>query len=195
MKYKFFMLIIVMCIFCSVFFVDTSKNETVPATDNIASLIENTEENLNEYIVDASYGDSAESFDELEKEAKYIVTATVISVEKTKVSQKAVLKVSNVLKGKDKEEIELYQILGDDNVLLNKEYILFLNEQTPEDTNTDDFYPVAGGRGIMCVESKTSTIEIDSQKLNSDSLTAWLNDNLKDKSRNAKEYTVVVRSE
>ena len=58
-----------------------------------------------------------------------------------------------------------------------------------------DYLPpeIKSGRGIMLFDEKNNTIEIDSQKLNSDSLSEWLTENIYSKNRTAEAYRIVVR--
>ena len=181
------LLISITVIFCLVtissvvFTMNRNNNNDASTYDDeyILDLIESVYGDSANINVNASYSDSAESFEELENTAAFIVMATVESVEKRIAGQVATLSVSENFKGNVPQSILLYQTLGDDNVKAGKEYILFMNEQTGDETQ-NDYYPVAGGRGVVLVyESSNETIiEIDSEKLNSQALTDWLNKNL-----------------
>ncbi len=199
MKKRNFLILSVIVLFSSVLIYFSMSNiskdvgSDVPQTDSLAELLEKELADSENGRVFASYGDSAESFDELEKEAECIVIAAVSSVTENGISQTAKLQVHSVLKGEVNSYITLYQMLNDDNVEVEKEYIIFMNKQEPAETEKDCYYPIAGGRGIMLFDEKNNTIEIDSQKLNSDSLSEWLTENIYSKNRTAEAYRIVVR--
>ena len=69
-----------------------------------------------------------------------------------------------------------------------------MNEQTGDDAQ-NDYYPVAGGRGVVLVYSSAggSVLELDSEKLNSQALTNWINENLISANRTSTTYTITTR--
>ena len=142
--------------------------------------------------INATYMDRAETFEELESTAGFIVRATVESVETRTAGQVATLAVSEVFKGNVQQSCLLYQMSGDDNVEIGKEYILFMNEQTG-DAAQNDYYPVAGGRGVVLVYSSATVLELDSEKLNSQALTNRINENLTSRNRTSTTYTITTR--
>ncbi len=179
-----------------VFTMNRNNNNDASTYDDeyILDLIESAYGDSDNIVVNASYSDSAESFEELENTADFIVMATVESVEKRIAGQVATLSVSEIFKGNVQQSILLYQTLDDDNVKVGKEYILFMNEQTGDEAQ-NDYYPVAGGRGVVLVyESSNETIvEIDSEKLNSQALIEWLDENFVSLERTSISYKIVTR--
>ena len=69
-----------------------------------------------------------------------------------------------------------------------------MNEQTGDEAQ-NDYYPVAGGRGVVLIyeTSGETVIEIDSEKLNSQALTDWLSENFVSLNRTSTAYKIITR--
>ena len=159
---------------------DAQKNNTQNTTDMPISVfeeidIEDKYANSKDIQVFANYTDSSGTFSELMEEANYIVKATVTSTyKKSVVTQTSTLTVTEVYKGDMPEEITLYQMAGDNNVINGNEYILFINKQNVDDVNSNVFYSCGGGQGVMRIDAEDKKIIVNSEILLGEDISVWL---------------------
>lgn len=144
--------------------------------------------------VSASYCDSVQNFEQLENIANYIVRVYVVSTNmKSEFAQEATLKVLNTYKGVTTEEITLYQLASDNVVQQGNEYILFLNPQEPDETNSQIYYPVGGGIGVLRIDETTKEIFVCDNRLLDPELNTWISSNFS--VTRAVNYTILVEEE
>jgi hypothetical protein len=107
-------------------------------------------------FVDATYADYFPSLKEMKKASDTIVIAKPKSYNQGKVGVVSNVSVLKTLKGKEFDEILIYQIgqVSEDNKILtgdvlelDKEYVLFLGEQTSAEDNV--FYVKGGIQGAF----------------------------------------------
>ena len=108
---------------------DTKSQQ--PSNDQIISLTQLNENSALQHV-ETAYNDTVENFVQLESNAEYIVSVTVVSTNmKSKMAQEAELSVNEVHKGTVPDSITLYQIATDNPVETGKQYILFMAPQWP----------------------------------------------------------------
>lgn len=148
------------------------------SSDQIISLTQLNEESDSLYV-EATYSDAIENFVQLESNAEYIVCATVVSTNiKSPMAQEAELSVDEVYKGTVADNITLYQIATDNPVESGKQYILFMNPQWPDNLECEVYYPAGGGIGVLEVEASTMNIYVDQERIISNDLAVWVENNL-----------------
>jgi hypothetical protein len=127
--------------------------------------------------VEATYADYSTSLKEMKKASDAIVIAKPTSYKQLKVGVVSTVSVLKTLKGKKFDEILIYQIgqVKEDNTILtgdvlelNKEYVLFLGEQTGAEDNA--FYVKAGIQGAFLNENgkltnKDTTMQDDVKRI------------------------------
>lgn len=128
-------------------------------------------------FVDGLYADYSTSLKEMKKASDAIVVAKPTSYNQRKAGVVTTVSVLKTLKGKKVDEILIYQLgqVNEDNTIftgdvleLNKEYVLFLGEQTGAEENA--FYVKAGIQGSFLNENgkltnKDKTMQDDIKKI------------------------------
>lgn len=189
-------LLSIMTIIILVFVFSACNNTNTKTTnDNNHSKTATSNEDTNistEYKIFSSYSDAARNFNELKDTSSFVVRGYVLSAnQKSKFAQEATIKVTGTYKGKTSTEITLYQNLGDNLVEKDNEYILFLNEQEPENPNSQIYYPVGGGIGVLKIDESAKEIFTSDDRIIDSDMKAWVNNNLTS-TRSSDEYKILV---
>ncbi|TYQ14574.1 UNVERIFIED_CONTAM: hypothetical protein Cloal_0920 [Acetivibrio alkalicellulosi] len=110
--------------------------------------------------IDALYADFSDSLEEMKKSSDSIIIGKPTSHNQPKLGVVSTVSVLNTLKGKEFDEILIYQfgqvnedgtVLHGDVLELNKEYVLFLGKQEDDKDNT--FHVKAGLQGAFANEN------------------------------------------
>lgn len=155
----------------------------------------------NSSYVSAVYSDYAESFSELEDTSALVVKGLVISADQNSVAQQAEIEVFKIFKGEASRDIAVNQIISDNPVEVGKEYIFFLAPQYPETMNSNVYYPVGGGQGVLEVNEAELILVANSSHIIDDALDRWLSEHV-DLETNSEfyslsegtRYTVILRN-
>lgn len=140
----------------------TDKNLNKQSDEEIAvvNLDDIVNSNTMPMSVQASYADYSPSLKEMKKASDAIIIAKPISYNQRKLGVVSTVSVIKTLKGKKFDKILLYQLgqVNEDNTIfsgdvleLNKEYVLFLGEQTSTEDNA--FYVKGGIQGAFLNEN------------------------------------------
>ena len=155
----------------------TGENLSKQPKVEIVELDTTVDRNNMPMSVEATYADYSTSLKEMKKASDAIVIAKPTSYNQLKVGVVSTVSVLKTLKGKKFDEILIYQIgqVKEDNTILtgdvlelNKEYVLFLGEQTGAEDNA--FYVKAGIQGAFLNENgkltnKDTTMQDDVKKI------------------------------
>lgn len=128
--------------------------------------------------ISACYSFGANNFRELDKHTPYIARAETVSIDIRRVGQVATLKVTEVYRGEVEDEILLYQMLGDNNVEVGKEYILFMDRQYSDTGPIQAFCTVSGPLGVMGFDAQGKKITVADSCLLDRNLERWAEKNV-----------------
>ncbi|WP_127531782.1 hypothetical protein [Paenibacillus kobensis] len=125
----------------------TESNVRVVGTVSMEDL-KNTLDQSEVSFVDGLYVDGATNIMDLKKNAELIILGTAISQElPSKIAVATKVKVTKTLKGKQQDEIIIYQFNGEEVLIPGEEYYLFLGKQT--DGQENSFFIKGGFQGLF----------------------------------------------